>query len=123
MAPPSPPTFIDNALRPRPHAAGTRPHEGLPGSPRVPAWGWWGQPRAAEDVRACVRGAWERESPRGGPAGGAHEARRAGQRERTASSRPGPPARAPRVVQPGPRLIVLVSRRPKMAAALEALGL
>lgn len=37
--------------------------------------------------------------------------------------RSGPPSRARRVVPPGPRLIVLASRRPKMAEALEAPGL
>lgn len=89
------------------------------GSPRVPASGrpgQRGQPRTC--VRACVRA-----SPRGGAAGGPRAARRAGQRARAASSRRDPPARARRMVRPGPRLIVLASRRPKMAAALEAPGL
>lgn len=76
-----------------PPRAGFEPSvPGLAGSPQVPVWGWWGQPRATEDVRACVRacvGAGEPTGRAGG--GGAHEARRAGQRERTASSRQAPP--------------------------------
>ena len=93
---------------------------GLPGFPLGAGGGSRGQPRTC--VRACVR-AWERESSRGGPARGGARGAAGGAAAAHRLLAPGPPAREPRVVQPGPRLIVLVSRRPKMAAALEAPGL
>lgn len=105
---------------PTPPGAGLEPvipdRRGLPGSPRRAGGGGRGQPRTC--VRACV---WA--SPRGGAAGGAARGAAGGAAGARRVLAPSPPARARRMVRPGPRLIVLSSRRPKMAAALEAPGL